>query len=89
MKKLRMIVTSVVVLAIVGGAFAFKTKAGAFCIVDAAALDNNCTTYVADVKITTGSGTSYRYYPAWDGTKTACTPNGGGLCTASFKLTAD
>jgi hypothetical protein len=59
MKKLRMIVTSVVVLAIVGGAFAFKTKADAFCIKDASDPGCDCTTYIQNVRVTTGIGTQY------------------------------
>ena len=90
MKKLRMIVTSVVVLAIVGGAFAFKTKAGAFCIVSASATDNNCTTFKQDFKITTtGLNNDYRYYPTWDGDKTGCTVANNAKCTAQFKLIGD
>jgi hypothetical protein len=89
MKKLRMIVTSVVVLAIVGSAFAFKAKKGAFCILDAAASGSTCTTYLQGEKIVTIGGTSFKYFPAWDGDGTACTASGNTLCTATFKLALD
>jgi hypothetical protein len=93
MKKLRMIVTSVVVLAIVGSAFAFHAKIGRFCITAANAGDSKCTTFTAaNLKITTSTApgtTAYKYYPTFDGDQTACTTATNSLCTASFRLTAD
>jgi hypothetical protein len=86
MKKLKMIVTSVVVLAIVGSAFAFKTKKGAFCIADSG---TTCTTYIQGQKIVSSGGTLLKYFPAWDGNGTACTAASNTLCTATFRLTDD
>ena len=94
MKKLKMIVTSVIVLAIVGSAFAFKAKVGTFCILTTDAVGNtdNCTTYLLSKKITTSTGfgiTEYKYYPTFDGNPTTCTAANNHLCTATFKLQQD
>jgi hypothetical protein len=83
MKKLRMIVTSVIVLAIVGSAFAFKAKQGAFCVV-ASSTATDCTTYIQNVKTVTINGTQYKYAPFWDGDPVACTTTSNGLCTGSL-----
>ena len=87
MKKLKMIVTSVVVLAIVGSAFAFKAKKGAFCVTSDTS-STTCTTYIANEKIVSGP-VNFKYFPAWDGDGTACTAVSNTLCTASFRLNAD
>ena len=92
MKKLRMIVTGVVVLAIVGSAFAFKAKGGHFCVLDPAASGSVCTTYLItqDQKTTTIGGTQWKYYPSWDGDKTTCTTTANsGLCTVTTRLIND
>ena len=89
MKKLRMIVTSVVVLAIVGSAFAFKAKKAQFCV----NTDNTtkCTTYTTGTSLKrVASGiTSYKYFPAWDGDGTACTTATNALCTGTTFLAVD
>jgi len=84
MKKLKMIVTSVVVLAIVGSAFAFKVKAGAFCVLASSASGDNCTTFIQDKKIDPFGALQFKYYPAWDGDKATCTAANNHLCTASI-----
>jgi hypothetical protein len=72
MKKLRMIVTSAIVLAIVGSAFAFNAKKGATFCVSTALTDNHCTTFlVTGMKITTGAN-NFLYFMNWDGDKTKC-----------------
>jgi len=86
MKKLRMIVTSVVVLAIVGSAFAFKAKQKSFCVTSDTG-SNICTTFVANQKIVS-VGTEFKYYPNWDGDQALCTANNT-FCTALFELSAD
>jgi len=87
MKKLRMIVTSIIVMAIVGSAFSFKTKVGAFCVTSNTS-STNCTTFKLGVKITTDVlATIYTYSPAWDGDRAACTAAGNTNCTATFRLT--
>ena len=88
MKKLRMVVTSVIVLAIVGSAFGFKAKKGAFCI---AASGTNCTTYtIGNQKISTNThDPQLKYVPCWDFNTVACTAANNGLCTATFRLTTD
>lgn len=91
MKKLRIIVTSVIVLAIIGGAFAFKTKCGSFCVLTGTT-SGDCTTFKQGFKITTGGlgSADYRYYPCWDDDdRTGCTAANNGKCTAQFKLIAD
>jgi hypothetical protein len=89
MKKLRLIVTSVIVLAIVGSAFSFKIKAGAFCVVDNGA-SNNCTTHQGGLRITTSIlAPRFKYFPAWDGNSAVCTAPNNNLCTALFRLTND
>jgi hypothetical protein len=90
MKKLRMIVASVAVLAIVGSAFAFKAKVGTFCILTTTDAGDNCTTYTPDKKITTSiSGVQWKYYPTFDGNPTTCTAANNHLCTATFRLVGD
>jgi hypothetical protein len=90
MKKLRMIVTSVIVLAIVGSAFAFKVKIGHFCILTTNDPSDNCTTYTGDKRITTSIlAKQWKYYPTWDGNPIACTAANNGLCTAIVRLTYD
>jgi hypothetical protein len=88
MKKLRMILTSVIVLAIVGGAFAFKTKVGAFCI-KTGTTAGDCTTFKQLFKITTDTenGILYRYYPTWDGDPVECTRASNNKCLTQFRLT--
>jgi hypothetical protein len=66
MKKLRMIVTSVIVFAIVGSAFTFSgKKLGKFCIsVDG---DNICDGVINSSKRVTSGGITVKYCPDWDG----------------------
>ena len=88
MKKLRMIVTSVVILAIVGGAFAFEaTKMGKFCY--STVFDGNCEVSPAtQKKVEVGTPFSIKkYYAAnWDGDPITCTQllciNAGGFLIA-------
>ena len=93
MKKLRMIVASVVVLAIVGSAFSFKAKVKTWCVLTITDSGDNCTTYTASRKITTSTTPNtfweYKYYPTFDGDPVTCTAANNHLCTASFKLTID
>jgi hypothetical protein len=64
MKRVKMIVTSVIVLAIVGSAFAFNAKKiGGFCVTTASG-SGNCYT-IFPSKITTGPGVSLKYDPAF------------------------
>ena len=89
MKKLRMIITSVVVLAIVGSAFAFKAKKGAFCVTSNLS-SATCTTIASARKIVTApDGAAFNYFPAWNGDGTVCTAANNTLCTASFRLATD
>jgi hypothetical protein len=85
MKKLRMIVTSVIVLAIVGGAFAFKVKGGAYCVLNNATTGTDCTTFIQN-KQTGATGTVYKYAPFFDGNTTACTAANNHYCTSSGTL---
>jgi hypothetical protein len=80
MKKLRMIVTSVIVLAIVGSAFAFKAKAGAFCVRSVNDPGIDCTTYIQNVRIDPFGAAQYKHWPDWNGNKVACTASGNGKC---------
>jgi len=90
MKKLRMIVTSVVVLAIVGSAFAFHAKISRFCVLTSTDTGDNCTTALdLPRKTTTGAGTTYKYYPDFDGDKTACSTTNNHHCTATTTITTD
>jgi hypothetical protein len=87
MKKLRMIITALIVLVIVGSAFSFKSKVYTFCVLQGTFL-GNCTTYKIAFKIiTTGTGNDYRYWVGWDGTHASCTTLNNGRCTAQIKLT--
>jgi hypothetical protein len=83
MKKLRMIVTSVVVLAIVGSAFAFNAKKiGKFCY--SSVYDGDCqasTTNQKRVAVGTEGSLKKYYVVDWDGaeclTTSACTVSSG------------
>jgi hypothetical protein len=70
MKKLRMIITSVIVLALAGSAFAFKVKRGSFCISTDA--NNSCDLVVQNVRRVIGTP-NQRYYPGWSGDLAECT----------------
>lgn len=86
MKKLRLIVTSVIVLAIVGSAFAFKVKGAGFCVLLSSTGGTNCTTYLLNRQIST-VGSSYKYNPPqWDGNKITCTAANNGKCTSMTTL---
>ena len=84
-----MVVTTLIVLAIVAGAFAFKTKIGRFCILTGTTA-GSCTTFKLNFKITTSlAGVNYMYYPCWDQDGTSCTATNNNNCTAQFKLIPD
>jgi len=85
MKKLRMIVTSVVVLAIVGSAFAFNSKK-LLSICYSTAGTSTCNATLSGVKIDTDFGTTRHYYNGWDGTASKCT---GTNCGFTQKFSAD
>ena len=77
MKKLKMIVTSVIVLAIVGSAYAFNAKKiGKFCVSEDG--DNICDGVLNNSKRST-SGFLYKYIEDWDGVscagRTICSTN--------------
>lgn len=83
MKKFKMIAASVVVLAIVGSAFAFKAKKeGTFCT--SPTTTNACNVVKDNVKRVTSGGTAYLYYAAWDGDPATCV--GTNNCTTSVNL---
>jgi hypothetical protein len=79
-----MIVTSVIVLVIVGGAFSFKVKGKGWCVLNSNSSGTDCTTFIQNMK-TAFTGTSYKYAPCdvWDGDKTACTAFANHLCTST------
>jgi hypothetical protein len=85
MKKLRMIVTSVIVLAIVGSAFAFNAKkVGVFCT----STNNNstCDATIGGKFIVTTGGTVFNYYQSWSGKASECT---GTNCTPTIRLSGN
>jgi hypothetical protein len=83
MKKLRMIVTSVVVLAIVGSALAFKVRQATYCISNNG--DNTCDTYVDDKKTTSDTEvSSVKYFSGWDGNTTQCVSTSN--CSTTIRL---
>lgn len=87
MKRVKMIVTSVVVLTIVGSAFAFNAKKiGAYCVTDGTA-NQNCY-IISFSQRTIGVGISLNYYTDWDAGKTACT-GGTKTCNTLAKFTID
>jgi hypothetical protein len=88
MKKVKIIVTAVVVLAIVGSAFAFKAKkTWVYCVTTGTA-NQNCFT-MTGYKRTTGSGITRLYYPCWEGDLTACTNGGPNTCGTLATFTID
>jgi cell division septal protein FtsQ len=83
MKKLRMIVTSVIVLAIVSSAFAFNAKKLAkFCVSNDS--DTTCDQILDNSKRITGTA-NFKYIADWDGA--ACTSQT--TCTTSVDLVHD
>ena len=87
MKKLKMIVTSVVVLVIIGSVFSFNSKKiGLFCVSNAGT--NQCDAILQDRKITTGVGTTFKYLACWDFDQAKCTGTNNN-CTATVKLTTN
>lgn len=94
MKKLKMIVVAVVVLAIVGSAFAFKAKVSSFCILTIDDPGSDCTAVVHNLKITSttpapGNGiTQYKWYRLFDGDP-ACTNTGNQHCTEIINVKID
>ena len=65
-----MIITSAVVIAIVGSAFAFKTKrVGTFCVTFSNSGTPSCY-IIHNSKRTTFGGIFRRYYTDWDGVNT-------------------
>ena len=80
MKKLRMIVTSVIVLAIIGSAFAFNARRVA--VVCYSTLGNStCDKTIAGVFINPNSPIIFHYYLDWSGKVTECTGSHCGTTT--------
>jgi hypothetical protein len=83
MKRLGMIVTAVIVLAIVGSAFAFNAKKLAkFCVSND--VDSTCDQILDNSKVITGTA-NFKYIPGWSGS--ACT--GQTTCTTLVRLVHD
>jgi hypothetical protein len=90
MKKLRLILAAIIVLAIIGSAFAFRAKIAPFCVVDPNANSNNCTTFIQNMKISTKpSDPQWKYYPMWDGVPANCTFANNQNCTVILRLTIE
>lgn len=82
MKKIKMIVPSIIILVIIGSALSFKAKIHSFCILDNSTSGTNCTTYSLNKQVTF-TGPQYKYVPCntnWN--KITCTAANNGLCTA-------
>lgn len=89
-----MIITSVIVLAIVGSAFAFKAKKLiAYCVTDSAfGTPPSCYVIVPSKRTTNlNTGVQLRYYPTWDGDLTPCQAGGQNTCTVggAFRFVHD
>jgi hypothetical protein len=86
MRKLRMIITSVVVIAIVGSSFAFNAKKiGKFCI-SGSLVRTTCDIITSDVKRISGTPNT-NYVVDWDGT--GCTSSNPIPCGTSAHFAAD
>ena len=89
MKKLKMVVTSVIVLAIVGSAFAFNAKKKTIFCTSGDLTSTTCSTILGDLitqKRIAGTATTY-YVVDWDGV--ACDANNTHVCTTSAKFAND
>ena len=85
MKKVRMIVTSVVVLAIAGSAFAFTAKkTSRFCKSTTNTANQSCAV-VNRLVIESGNANTF-YKSDWDGTTAGCTSTD---CPTAIRLVAD
>lgn len=92
MKKVKMRVTCVIVIFIVGSAFAFNAKKVALWCVTNSTIGTPPSCYTAGpLKRTTGVGITLRYYPfsAWDGTAAICNAGGANSCTIIGTFTMD
>ena len=86
MKKLKMIVASVIVLAIVGSAFSFNAKKlGRFCV-SANINSTSCNIIFTGFKRVPGTADHY-YISDWDGV--ACSFSAPQTCTTSAKFVED
>jgi hypothetical protein len=83
MKKLRMIVTSVFVLVIIGGIFAFKArKCQAFCV-DNAPFNGTCEAIITNRFIDPSSLITIHYYNGWNNCPSTCF---GPNCTSTVRV---
>ena len=84
MKKLRMIVTTVIVLAIVGSALALNAKQAAwFCY---STLGTSTCDAITCRTIDPEHGTTIHYYPNWNGLTSECIALGNQRCTSTVKV---
>jgi hypothetical protein len=89
MKKLKMIVTSVVVLAIVGSAFAFNAqKKALFCTSGGTSTTCNTITPLQPQKRIAGTADTY-YVVDWDGVACSTAAADTHVCTTSAKFAND
>ena len=88
MKKLRMIITSAIVLAIVGSAFAFNAKKADFCIDSDtwSGSPNKCDQVLHAKFIDPMNGTTFYYYIGWNGNNTQCTAPNNTNCPLSSSI---
>jgi hypothetical protein len=86
MKKLRMIVSSVIVLAIVGSAFAFSAKkVGVFCKSTTNQPNTNCAIVTGLQVVSPGTPNTF-YYQLWNQDPAKCVPNN---CPDAVQLDID
>jgi hypothetical protein len=75
MKKFKVMLMSLALIAVVSGALAFKAKTRAFCVLQTTgttcSTSDDCTTRLTGKKTTTGSGTKY------------CTTTDDGSCSSA------
>jgi hypothetical protein len=86
MKKLRMIITSVIVLTIVGSVVAFNAeKSAVFCVGMGPTCPVPCTTIIKAKRIVQSRGIIYCYRPDWLGDSAQCL-NPGSNCPMTVRL---
>ena len=90
MKKLKMIVTSVIVLAIVGSAFAFNAqKKAKFCTSGGTSTTCNTISTFLLKRVLTNPTPNVYYVVDWDGVACSTASSDTHICTVSAEFTTD
>ena len=82
-----MIVTSIIVMAIVGGALSFNAKR--YAVVCYSTLNTSTCDATFTKQIVSSGGTTFKYYCGWKGDLSDCTSTGNQNCTCTAQFATD